>query len=356
MRFLREFVDISVIAPVPYFPEWIPFNDRWQKWARVPRAEHFGGFFTQHPRYVVFPKLGMTTHGFSMFAGSFRQVCGRLNQTEYDLIDAHYVYPDGFAAALIAGILKKPFVVSARGSDINLFSEFRLIRPLIRRVLRRANGLIAVSHSLKDRMLRLGCCSDNLALIGNGVDQQKFMPRPRLAMREKLGLPSNRPIALTLGHLDENKGFHILIEAVARLRSSGLMLMIVGRGPRRSHLESQIRESGLSENVKLIGTVPHDELSSWYSAADVFCLASLREGCPNVVLEAMACGCPVVATRAGGIPELVISPAFGTLVGRSPEAFATAVHNALCRQWDHEAIAAHGRSHGWDKVSVQVMS
>src|SRR6185503_2934063 len=125
------------------------------------------------------------------------------------LIDAHYIYPDGFAAAMIARILKKPLVVSARGSDINRFSQFPLIRPLIRHVLRRANGLIAVSRPLKERMVQLGCRSDNLAVIENGVDPQKFSPRPRQAMRQRLGLPADSRIAIAVGRLDENKGFHI---------------------------------------------------------------------------------------------------------------------------------------------------
>jgi glycosyltransferase involved in cell wall biosynthesis len=355
MRSLPESVQVSVIAPVPYFPAWIRLNERWRKLAHVPRAETFSGFHAEHPRYFVFPKVGMATHGVSMFAGSFRQVCRNLKKTEYDLIDAHYVYPDGFAAALIAAILKKPLVVSARGSDINLFSEFRLIRPFIRQVLQRANGLIAVSDALKQQMVRLGCRNDNLAVIANGVDRQKFMPRPQLAMRGRLGLPHHRPIAIAVGRLNENKGLHILIEAVARL-SSDVMLVIVGEGPQRSQLENQIRRCGLGEKVKLVGTVPHDELSSWYSAADVFCLASSREGCPNVVLEAMACGRPVVATRVGGIPELVVSSALGMLVDRNAGAFASALTEAFGRRWDHDAIATHAESHDWDSVSVQLMN
>ena len=160
------------------------------------------------------------------------------------------------------------------------------------------------------------------------------------------------------GELKELSAVTHHIEAVARLRSAGLnpILVIVGEGPRRSRLQNQIRDSGLNENVRLIGTVPHDELSSWYNAADVFCLASSLEGCPNVVLEAMACGRPVVATRVGGIPELVVSSALGTLVERNPEAFEAALHAAFCRQWDHDAIAAHARSHAWDNVSVQIMN
>jgi teichuronic acid biosynthesis glycosyltransferase TuaC len=358
MRYLLKFADISVVAPVPYFPSWIPFNRTWMRWARVPKSEHFAGFYAEHPRYFVFPKVGMATHGLSMFAGTFRQVRERLKETDYDLIDAHYVYPDGFAAAMIAGILKKPLVVSARGSDINVISQFSVIRPLVRQVLQRANGLIAVSHALKESMVRIGCRRDNLAVIGNGVDPQKFKPRSQVAMRQELGLRGDGPIIVTVGRLDENKGFHILVDAVARLRASGVnsTLLILGEGPRRSHLENQIREAGLQESVKLIGTVPHDELSCWYNAADVFCLASSREGCPNVVLEAMACGRPVVASRVGGIPELVVSPGLGTLVERSPAGFEQALRDAFRRQWDHDAIAAHARSHAWDDVSTRVMS
>jgi len=356
LRSLVDFVDVSVVAPVPYFPPWIRVNHHWHDLARIPRSERFAGVNTLHPRYVVFPKIGMATHGISMFAGTYREVARVLREVDYDLIDAHYVYPDGLAAALLAAAFKKPLVVSARGSDINVFPRFRLIRPLIQQVLMRAHGLIAVSHGLKEKMLQLGCGNDNVTVIGNGVDPQKFSPQSRLAARQRLGLPSEGHILISVGRLDENKGFHILIEAVSRLRASGIspLLMLVGEGPQRRQLQKQIREAGLVSNVMLVGAVPHAQLSPWYNAADVFCLGSALEGCPNVVLEAMACGRPVVATRVGGIPDLVVSSALGTLVDRRVDAFERALHGALHRSWDHEAIAEHARSHGWDKVSVKV--
>src|SRR5947208_4006239 len=107
MRHLQPFVDMSVVAPVPYFPR-VRLNQRWYQFASVPRSETFAGFNVDHPRYVVFPKLGMTTHGVSMFAGSLRRVCARLRASDYDLIDAHYVYPDGLAATLLGAVLNKP--------------------------------------------------------------------------------------------------------------------------------------------------------------------------------------------------------------------------------------------------------
>jgi len=137
MRHLTPFIDMSVVAPVPYFPR-MNVKNRWSKFGLVPGTEHVADFNVQHPRYVVIPKVGMVTHGISMFAGSFRQVSEYLNAAEYDLIDAHYVYPDGFAAIALGAVFKKPVVVSARGSDINLFSQFTIIRPMLKHVLKRA--------------------------------------------------------------------------------------------------------------------------------------------------------------------------------------------------------------------------
>jgi glycosyltransferase involved in cell wall biosynthesis len=162
---------------------------------------------------------------------------------------------------------------------------------------------------------------------------------------------------LAVGHLSENKGFHLLINAIASLRRQrpDLMLVIVGDGVYRSHLKTQIRRLHLQSNVMLAGERPNEELSVWYSAADLFCLASEREGCPNVLLEAIACGCPALTTRAGGTSEIITSPMLGTLVERTPEAFAAAIDEALGHPWDRAAIAAHGRSHGWDKVAASIL-
>jgi glycosyltransferase involved in cell wall biosynthesis len=170
-------------------------------------------------------------------------------------------------------------------------------------------------------------------------------------------LPTDRPILLSVGTLLELKGFHILIDALARIRRvrPDITLVIVGEGPYRPSLEKQIRKLGLQENVKLIGARPHEELSQWYSAADVFCLASSREGWANVIMEALACGCPVVATRVSGTPEILVSPSLGLLVERTPAAFELAINDALQRKWNSDTISAHARAHGWDKVASKLL-
>jgi teichuronic acid biosynthesis glycosyltransferase TuaC len=357
MRHLSFFADMSVVAPIPYFPR-VRFIKRWSEHSLVPRSEKFAGFDIEHPRYVVFPRVGMATHGLSMFAGSFADVRRQCQRTDFDLIDAHYIYPDGLAATMLGAALNKPVVVSARGTDINLFPTFPTIRPLIRSVLKRADGVIAVSQSLKDIMVDLGCPAKKITVIGNGIDRKKFAPKPGGEARRILSLPAARPIVLSVGSLLELKGFHILIDAVARLRTRipDVLMVVLGEGPYRRQLESQVRALGLEENVMLVGAKPHAQLATWYSAADLFCLASSREGQPNVLLEAMACGLPVIASRVRGTPEVVVSPTLGRLVERTPEAFEQAIESALQQQWDGRLIAAHARQRDWEKVASEILT
>ncbi len=357
LRYLIPFVDMSVVAPIPYFPQ-LNIHKRWFNLASVPRSERFSDFQVSHPRYVIFPKMGMSTHGISMFAGSLKQVRELLRGAEYDLIDAHYVYPDGMAATMLGKLFNKPVVVSARGSDINLFSEFPTIRPMVRGVLNRAAAVIAVTERLKKRMIDLGCPAEKISVIANGVDSMKFHPEVRSKARQKLCLADNRSILLSVGNLSENKGFHILIETLGRLctQMPTLMLIIVGDGTYRRRLERQVQELGLQDNVMFTGACRHDELSTWYSAADLCCLASLREGCPNVLLEAMACGCPIVATEVGGIPEIINDSSLGVLVDRTPQAFEVAIKDAFARQWDRAGIIKHARMNSWEKVAARLLN
>jgi teichuronic acid biosynthesis glycosyltransferase TuaC len=356
MRHLLPFAEIDVVAPVPYFPR-VKVNKRWYEFATVPNRETFGGFVTDHPRYLVLPKLGMAAHGASMFIGTVNQVRKRFRATDYDLIDAHYVYPDGLAAVMLGKLLNKPVIVSARGSDINTFPGFLPIRPMSRQVLKKADALIAVSQSLKDVMVQLGSPEDKIAVIGNGVDAVKFAPLPQLEMRARLDLPDDRRIILSVGHLTERKGFHVLIDAMARLRTRQpeSMLVIVGDGEYRGKLEHQIRALSLEGTVRMVGARPHGQLAEWYSAADVFALASSREGWPNVLLEAMACGAPVVATRVWGAPEIVVSDELGILTTRDADILADALDQALKRQWNRSTLIAHARTQGWDSVTSRTL-
>jgi glycosyltransferase involved in cell wall biosynthesis len=221
---------------------------------------------------------------------------------KFDCIDAHFVYPDGFAAVLLGKLLSVPVIVSARGTDINLYPSFRLIRPLIRWTLNHSAGVVAVSTSLREVILGLGAQPDHIRVIGNGIDLGRFSPVAAAEARNHLGLPSSGKIIVSVGDLISRKGFHFLIPAFAQIapRFRDVHLYILGEGDYRSKLKALIQEYKVETQVTLVGSVPNDQLRYWYSAATVSCLASSREGWANVLQESMACGTPVVATRVWG--------------------------------------------------------
>ena len=245
----------------------------------------------------------------------------------------------------------RPVVLSARGTDINLFPRFPRIRKHIESALDRADGVIAVCQALKDEMARLGLDPDDISVITNGVDHSKFHPVDRAAARKRLGLGDRRTL-LSVGNLSSRKGFDFLIRGFDIMRRShGITdteLVIVGEGEERRELERLISDRGLEERVQLAGDVPHDSLRDWYNAADLFCLMSDREGFPNVLLEAMACGTPVVATRIWGVPEIVTSDSLGLMTEREDRAIATtgvphAIASRCSSARSHREVAARAR-------------
>jgi len=346
---------VHVVAPVPYFPHWIP-SQRWGIYGRIPSKETVGNLNVYHPRYFLLPGLLMPLHGLLLFLGSFLLVRRLHKQLKFECIDAHYVYPDGFAAVLLGKLLRLPVIVSARGTDINVFPSLVMIRPQIVWALRHAAGVIAVSTALRDAMIRLGLPAERVCVIPNGVDGERFLPFVQAEARRKLGLPLHGKIILSVGSLTPGKNHRLLITSFGKIssRNSDERLYILGAGPLRSQLEELIRELHLAEKVSLVGARPNEELALWYSSADLSCLVSSREGWPNVLMESIACGTPVVATRVGGIPEIITSPDIGVLVEPDPDRIAAGLEYALQKNWDRHALAQHAKEREWDKVAMDV--
>jgi len=346
---------VEVIAPVPYFPSWLPIP-RWRKFSEIPHEEEIDGLRVHHPRYPLLPSISMPAHGMLMFLASL-SLAGRLHrEKQFDCIDAHFVYPDGFAAVCLARKLSLPVIVSARGTDINVYSSFSFIRPMLRWTLTKAVGAIAVSADLKNRMIRLGIPEAKIQVIPNGVDTERFQPLDAKLARKRLALPEEGAIAVSVGSLIESKGHHLLIAAVAKLtgRFPKLRLYVIGEGVYRAKLEEIVREKQLQDRVFLLGNRPNQELSLRFSAADVSCLASSREGWPNVVSEALACGTPVLATRVGGLPEIVTSPELGMLVECNVDSISAGLERALTKTWNRNEIARRSRSRSWETVGGDV--
>jgi glycosyltransferase involved in cell wall biosynthesis len=346
---------VEVIAPVPYCPSWLA-GKHWRIYRGIQQRETAENLAVWHPRYAFLPKISMPFHGALMFLGALNTGRRLHRRFSFDCIDAHYVYPDGFAAVLLGRTLKIPVVISARGTDINVFPSFALIRPLIRWTLQQARGLIAVSSALKDQMVLLGAASDKIRVIPNGVDMERFEPMDRSEARRSLGIPITSAVLVSVGSLVPAKRHELLIEAVAQLAKQvpELKAYIIGDGPLRSQLEALRRSTHTEERVSLLGERPNTELYRWFSAADVSCLVSAREGWPNVLMESLACGTPVVATRVGGIPEIIASPDLGTLVAENLQSIADGIASALERKWDRETLVRYARSRTWEAVATEV--
>jgi len=339
-------VSSRVVAPVPWFPSSHPRFGQYALYAGVPARERRHGLEIHHPRYVALPKVGMNVAPMLLAQGAKREIGRILDQGyDFDAIDAHYFYPDGVAAAMLGRYFNKPVVITARGSDVNLLPRYPLPRRMIQWAARQAKGIITVSNALKEGLVQLGVAPAAITPLRNGVDLEKFHPMNRDAVRAALGL--RRFTLISVGHLVELKGHHLVIGALPRLPDTELL--VAGSGPERARLEGLARTLGVADRVRFLGAVPHAELAQYFNAADLMVLASSREGWANVLLESMACGTPVVASRVGGSPEVVAAPEAGILMGQySSEGVAEAVQRLRERQPDRGAARRYAEGFSWD--------
>lgn len=343
----------TVLAPVPWFPSRDPRFGAWAKLAAVPALEERHGLRVHHPRYVVIPKLGMSVAPALLYL-SARRALGRMVAAgfEFDVIDAHYVYPDGVAAVWLGAAFGKPVVITARGSDVTQLPDHALPRAQIRMALRRAAALNGVSAALCRRMVELGADPGKVTTLRNGVDTREFHPVDRAAARAGLGL--SRRTLISVGHLIPRKRNHLTIAALKLLPETDLLL--VGDGPERPALEALAVELGVADRVRFLGAQPHHALAGFYGAADAMVLASAREGWANVLLESMACGTPVIASRIPGNDEVVQAPAAGRIVRENSAAgIAEAVQDLFASGPDRAATRAYAEPFGWDETSAGQM-
>lgn len=341
-------VNATVVAPVP----WFPFRHRrfgaYAAFARVPAHEQRYGIQISHPRYPTIPKLGMSIAPALMYRALLpvlRQL--QAEGTDFDLIDAHYFYPDGVAAARLGAALGKPVVITARGTDVNMIPRYRRPRHQIQWAAERAAAIVTVSRSLKDKVTALGVDPGKIAVLRNGVDLDHFGPRDRTLIRARLGLAG--PVWLTVGHLVALKGVHLAIKALARVPEA--TLLIAGEGPEQRRLRDLMDRLGLHARVRMLGAISHAQLCEYYNAADALMQASSREGMPNVVLESLACGTPVVAAPFAGVSELLDAPEAGEIAAqRSAEAIAAAWLRLRDRAPTRAATRGVAERLGWQPV------
>jgi glycosyltransferase involved in cell wall biosynthesis len=272
-----------------------------------------------------------------------------------DLIFSCFVYPDGYAALKIGKALSVPVVTQSIGSDINRIGDPISVMHT-RTVLRESDFLVTVSGDLRTKAVAMGASQEKTRAIVNGCDLSVFHVRDRLEARQKLSIDSASEAVVYIGRMDVKKGLRELVEAAASLHQqrSNLHVYMVGEGPDRPLIESAIRARNASGYIHTLPACAFDDVAVWMAAADLVTLPSYMEGCPNVVLEGLACGRPVVATNVGGIPE-IISDECGRLVApRESASLSRALASVLDRGWDAKAISARG-SRSWSTVAAELL-
>jgi glycosyltransferase involved in cell wall biosynthesis len=347
---LARFAELRVVAPFPW----------WYR-GRVAKREERAGLDVRHPTFWYVPRFLKFLDGFCLFLSSLSCVTRLRPEFDFDLIDAHFIYPDGVAAALLSWWFKRPVVITARGTLPSHMAR-PLQRVLMRRALARAARVIAVSRDLADMIMELGVHAEKVEVIPNGVDTERFRPLDRREARKQLNLPEAWRLLLSVGHLSPRKGFQRVLRVLPALVSEfpDLKFLIVGGpapvGDNTAEVCRLIEELGLGEHVFLSGPKSPDEVALYLNAADLFVLATDFEGCPNVVNEALACGVPVVVSRVGEV-ERMIPEGCGFLVDDPNDLprLRDQLRAGLRHFWDRGAIrqAVEGRT--WEAVAERVL-
>ncbi len=350
LRVLTQQAKIHVFFPNARYPPFLKprsrIYDRIDHTYRTPEVD---------VSYHDFPALPLISRPLNGWMAA-RTLLPHVRAFAPDLIFSFFLYPDGYAALKIAQALSVPVVAMAIGSDLNNIGD-PISARLTRTVLKDADFLLAKSEYLRQKAVLLGARSETTRTITNGCDISRFHVGDRAAARRKLHIGPSTQMVVYIGRLDVKKGLRELVDAAASLRPSRpqLRIYLVGEGPDREVMAAAIQARDASGYIHLLPSCPPDEVAMWMTAADLVTLPSYMEGCPNVVLEALACGRPVVATNVGGIPEIMSDDCGQMVPPRDAVALAAAIGSVLDQSWDAEAIAAL-RSRTWDVVASEVMA
>ncbi|MFA5014852.1 MAG: glycosyltransferase family 4 protein [Actinomycetota bacterium] len=344
IMYLSELCEIKVVAPIVWFP--------FLKKEKISYHEFLGEIEVFHPKAFYIPKLARFLYGLFYFLSIIRCIKKILKAFDFEIIYTNWLYPDSFAAMLIAKLFQKPFVACALGTDVNVYMKYPLRKRMILATIRKSAKTLTVSNALKEKIVEQGIPSEHIEVLYDGVDKKIFSPQDKNRAKESLGLEKTSSLILYVGNLKFWKGIDYLIDAMKILvnQKERITLCLIGDGLERKSIENKVMKLNLCNNIFLKGIKPHKDISLWMNAADLLCLPSLMEGVPNVILEAWACGIPVVATKVGGIPEILSDPDYGIMVEpQDAISLAQALSVALNKNWDKEKIKQYSLRFSWEE-------
>ena len=351
---LSRRADVRVIAPVAYVPSFLALS-RYSAYSKVPPHDTMEGIEVDYPRYYIIPKILRHLHGRFLERSIKKQFERTVREYRPDVVIGFFAYPYGYAAVRLAKQLGLPVITGVLGSDINLTSKHGKRGQMVRRTLEESDRVFSVCGALGEAAVKMGAVRERLVVIPNGVDKTRFQRISRVDARERLQISDDGKIVVCVSNLTRVKGVDIVIRGFAGAIEPGATLLVIGEGEDRAQIEQLVSDLGMSKRIRLMGSKPPDEIPLWLAAADVVALGSRAEGHPNIVLEGLASGRPVVATRVGGVPETITSDEFGIIVEpENPVAFGDGLRRALATDWNDELIRTRGLGRDWGDVADEI--
>jgi len=361
LKAVSKYHNIKVVAPVPWFPLSRYFS-KYKELGDVPYFETCDGLNVHRPRFFIIPRYFKWLDPIFYLFCSACTILSINKKCKFDIVDVHWAYPDILAGYCFAKLFHKPLIVTLRGKEVICYGEKSVRKKIIDFLLRRADRVVCLSKELSEIACNIGVCPQKINIISNGVDVDMFKYIDQTVSRKRLNLPLDKKIILSVGYLIERKGFHKIIGVLPDLlkKYPDIQLYIVGslgaEGDFQEKLIQMIEELSLKNNVFLVGKKLNEELFEWYNAADVFCLATSGEGSPNVVLEALACGCPVIASSVGGIPEIICKDFLGnTFDCLDVNDLKLTLVNYFEKKLERERIRNYMERFSWDWCAKQVV-
>ncbi|KAF1707362.1 glycosyltransferase [Pseudoxanthomonas sacheonensis] len=348
IRELSRLATVRVVSPVATYPRWA--QPRSYLFRASDDTQTVEGCDVQYVRYPALPAVTRPLNGWSCA----RALHAPLKAFAPDLVLSYWLYPDAYGAMQAARRAGLPLVAGARGSDLRVRDA--VSRALTRPVVNAAQRLLVVSEDLgRVAAENYGADPARIRTIPNGCDASLFHPADRAASRTLLGIAADAEVVTYVGRLVPEKGLRELLDACRTLAAARprLRLVLVGEGPMREEIATRLAADP-SLQVTLAGAQPPAEVARWMAASDLVTLPSYSEGHPNVLVEALACGRPVVATPVGGIPEVVDADSGILVPARDAGALAAGLAQALDRHWDESALARKF-SRDWRQVAEDTL-
>ncbi len=363
VKALKKHIDVTVVCPLPWFPniKALSFMTKWYEMAQVPEFHCFDGIDVYYPKYFMLPKISRSIQPKLQNNSSKRLIEKIHKNNAINLVNAQWMYPDGVTAINITRSMKLPTILTALGCDINDEIKYPEQKSMIISAINNASCVTGVSKALVEKMKLLGTQQNCFEYIPNGVDTTGFSPEKyaRHELSKKLGLNENEKYLLYVGRLSDEKGISYLLSAILKIKKSGNLTfktIIVGDGDKYNDVVSYIKENKLDNDIILAGLQPHEKIPMWMSCVDMLVLPSIREGMPNVILEAHAMGLPTIATDVGGIPDMISDGVNGFIIQKqNSDLLADAISNAFSRSWDRDRIRDHVKERTWDKIALEYL-